>query len=238
MRYELTDFEWAAIRSFLPNKPRGVPRVDDRRVLNGIFWVLRSGAPWRDLRSERADQHAAAEVEAQTRLLHDTADLIAPVITEVSMMSAVVQGEAKGLPRTRIDERSDGRFEPLFAQARKETDEAARILADDGDGVAADLARERAVTARVRHRVARQAIARAILVPLTGPGAEVVRQEQHVLDEVDVELCVVDLDGASRDPVAEGVRRAPKARLALVAATAQVLHNGLAVLGVSAPQKM
>src|SRR5262245_33884489 len=27
----------------------GVPRVDDRRVLNGIFWVLRSGAPWRDL---------------------------------------------------------------------------------------------------------------------------------------------------------------------------------------------
>jgi NADPH2:quinone reductase len=49
MRYELTDFEWAAIRSLLPNKPRGIPRVDDRRVLNGIFWVLRSGAPWRDL---------------------------------------------------------------------------------------------------------------------------------------------------------------------------------------------
>jgi transposase len=49
MRYELTEFEWAAIRSLLPNKPRGIPRVDDRRVLNGIFWVLRSGAPWRDL---------------------------------------------------------------------------------------------------------------------------------------------------------------------------------------------
>jgi hypothetical protein len=32
----------------LPNKPRGVPRVNDRRVLNGIFWMLRSGAPWRD----------------------------------------------------------------------------------------------------------------------------------------------------------------------------------------------
>jgi transposase len=49
MRYELTDFEWTAIKPFLPNKPRGVPRVNDRRVLNGIFWVLRSGAPWRDL---------------------------------------------------------------------------------------------------------------------------------------------------------------------------------------------
>jgi transposase len=33
----------------LPNKPRGVPRVNDRRVLNGIFWVLRSRAPWRNL---------------------------------------------------------------------------------------------------------------------------------------------------------------------------------------------
>jgi transposase len=48
-RYELTDFEWKAIEPFLPNKPRGVPRVDDRRVLNGIFWVLRSGARWADL---------------------------------------------------------------------------------------------------------------------------------------------------------------------------------------------
>jgi transposase len=49
MRYELADFEWAALKPMLPNKPRGVPRVNDRRVLNGIFWVLRSGAPWRDL---------------------------------------------------------------------------------------------------------------------------------------------------------------------------------------------
>jgi len=37
MRNELTDYEWAAIKPFLPNKPRGVPRVNDRRVLNGIF---------------------------------------------------------------------------------------------------------------------------------------------------------------------------------------------------------
>ena len=49
MRYELTDHEWVVIKPMLPNKPRGVPRVNDRRVLNGIFWVLRSGAPWRDL---------------------------------------------------------------------------------------------------------------------------------------------------------------------------------------------
>jgi transposase len=49
VRYELSDFEWAAIKPLLPNKSRGVRRVNDRRVLNGIFWVLRSGPPWRDL---------------------------------------------------------------------------------------------------------------------------------------------------------------------------------------------
>jgi len=43
MRYELADYEWSVITPMLPNKPRGVPRVNDRRVLNGIFWVLRSG---------------------------------------------------------------------------------------------------------------------------------------------------------------------------------------------------
>jgi len=42
MRYGLTDYEWAAVRPLLPNKPRGVARVDDRPILNGIFWVLRS----------------------------------------------------------------------------------------------------------------------------------------------------------------------------------------------------
>ena len=37
MRYELSDCEWTAIRPMPPNKPRGVQRVNDRRVLNGIF---------------------------------------------------------------------------------------------------------------------------------------------------------------------------------------------------------
>ena len=55
-RYDLTDFEWSVIQPLLPNKPRGVPRVDDRRVLNGMFWVLRSGAPWADL-PERYGPH-------------------------------------------------------------------------------------------------------------------------------------------------------------------------------------
>ena len=48
-RYELTDFEWSIMEPLLPNKPRGVPRADDRKVLNGIYWRLRTGAPWADI---------------------------------------------------------------------------------------------------------------------------------------------------------------------------------------------
>jgi transposase len=43
MRYQLSDLEWTAIKPMPPNKMRGVRRVNDRRVLNGIFWALRSG---------------------------------------------------------------------------------------------------------------------------------------------------------------------------------------------------
>jgi transposase len=48
-RYELSDFEWSIIQPLLPNKPRGVPRADDRKVLNGIYWRIRTGSPWADI---------------------------------------------------------------------------------------------------------------------------------------------------------------------------------------------
>jgi transposase len=49
MRYDLTDFEWSAIEPVLPKGRPGPRRKDDRRIMNGVFWVLRTGAPWRDL---------------------------------------------------------------------------------------------------------------------------------------------------------------------------------------------
>lgn len=48
-RYELTDKEWLIIEPLLPKKPRGVPRVDDRRVLSGILWRFSSAAPWAEI---------------------------------------------------------------------------------------------------------------------------------------------------------------------------------------------
>ena len=48
-RYDLSDEEWAIVGALLPKAGKGKRRVDDRRVVNGIFYVLRTGAPWRDL---------------------------------------------------------------------------------------------------------------------------------------------------------------------------------------------
>lgn len=49
MRYDLTDFEWSVIEPVLPKGRPGPQPRNNRRVMNGIFWVLRTGAPWRDL---------------------------------------------------------------------------------------------------------------------------------------------------------------------------------------------
>ena len=50
-RRELTDEQWERLKSLLPpQKPRtGRPSRDHRTIVDGILWVLRTGAPWRDL---------------------------------------------------------------------------------------------------------------------------------------------------------------------------------------------
>jgi transposase len=47
----LTNTQWERLRPLLPpQKPKtGRPAHDHRTILNGIFWILRTGAPWRDL---------------------------------------------------------------------------------------------------------------------------------------------------------------------------------------------
>jgi transposase len=51
---DLTDEQWKVLEPLIPEPPhradgRGRPWRDAREVLNGILWILRTGAPWRDL---------------------------------------------------------------------------------------------------------------------------------------------------------------------------------------------
>ena len=54
-RYELTEGEWNRIKDLLPPEhpkegKRGRPaKCDNRSAMNGILWIARGGAPWREL---------------------------------------------------------------------------------------------------------------------------------------------------------------------------------------------
>jgi transposase len=48
MRFDLSDDEWALLEPLMP-KGRKSARADDRKIMNAIFYVLRTGMPWRDL---------------------------------------------------------------------------------------------------------------------------------------------------------------------------------------------
>lgn len=50
----MSDAEWAFFEPFIMGirQPNGRKPVDHRRVLDGIFWIARTGAPWRDLPEE------------------------------------------------------------------------------------------------------------------------------------------------------------------------------------------
>jgi transposase len=51
---DLTDEQWAVLQPIIPTPPRrpdgrGRPWRDAREVLNGVLWILRTGAQWKDL---------------------------------------------------------------------------------------------------------------------------------------------------------------------------------------------
>ncbi len=54
-RGDLTDAQWARLQPLLPPQRRGKgttggrPSLDHRPIINGILWILRTGAPWGDL---------------------------------------------------------------------------------------------------------------------------------------------------------------------------------------------
>ena len=52
-RHRLTDEQWECVAPvFPPPANTGRPRSDLRQVVDGVLWILRTGAPWRDLPEE------------------------------------------------------------------------------------------------------------------------------------------------------------------------------------------
>jgi putative transposase len=50
-RHEISDHQWTAIELLLPGKDGdpGRTAIDNRSFVNAVFWIARTGAPWRDL---------------------------------------------------------------------------------------------------------------------------------------------------------------------------------------------
>ena len=50
-RHEISDQEWERVKDLLPpeNSGEGRPSKPNRIMLNGMLWIAKTGAPWRDL---------------------------------------------------------------------------------------------------------------------------------------------------------------------------------------------
>ena len=56
-RQDISDKVWAKLGPLLPGRKgsRGRMAQDNRRFINAVFWILRTGAPWRDLPADYGD---------------------------------------------------------------------------------------------------------------------------------------------------------------------------------------
>ncbi len=57
----LSDLEWSFFEPFVTEMGalRGRPPLDHRRTLDAVFWIARTGAPWRDLPEELGNWNSA-----------------------------------------------------------------------------------------------------------------------------------------------------------------------------------
>lgn len=56
-RHDISDEKWAVLEPHLPGRPGSMGRnaQDNRRFINAVLWILRTGAPWRDLPPDYGD---------------------------------------------------------------------------------------------------------------------------------------------------------------------------------------
>ena len=59
-RFELSDEQWQRVEGLLPGQPGSPGRRgdNDRLLLDAVFWIARTGAPWRDLPERFGDRNS------------------------------------------------------------------------------------------------------------------------------------------------------------------------------------
>ena len=114
---DLTNEQWEVIREYIPEPPRradgrGRPRVESRRCLNGMLWILRTGAPWKDL-PRRYGAYQTVHRRFQEW-------------QESGVMRRLLQGLARDLHRRGGIDLSQGFVDGTFSPAKKGAPESGR----------------------------------------------------------------------------------------------------------------
>ena len=119
-RGELTDTAWAAIAPLLPSDGRrGRPWADHRKVIYGILWKVRTGAPWRDLPERYGPWQTCCDRFVRWRRdgtwerllsrVHGKSDAVSDVFVEVSLDSTVVRAHQHAAGARRLPSPADAK---------------------------------------------------------------------------------------------------------------------------------
>ncbi len=116
MRFDLSDEEWAVIEPLLPKGGRGPRRVNDRRVLNGIFYILRTGAPWRDLPERYGPRTTVYNQPHAARVPLSGGERSSCNCTAGLLLAGAGNCSERQLPTQSGRDRGDSRFSPQSPQ--------------------------------------------------------------------------------------------------------------------------
>ena len=119
-RRELTDTAWAAIAPLLPpDGRRGRPWTEHRKVINGILWKVRTGAPWRDLPEEYGPWQTCYDRFVRWRrdgtwdrlLAHvqTKSGTVSDVLVEVSLDSTVIRAHQHAAGARHLPSQADAK---------------------------------------------------------------------------------------------------------------------------------
>src|SRR5262245_45225696 len=108
MRFDLSDEERALLVPLLP-KNRKSARVDDRRILNAIFYVLRTGMPWRDL-PERYGPYTTAYNRFNRKRIFD--ELASKSLDSLYLIDSTIVKAHRSASGAKGGEKSGDRHQP------------------------------------------------------------------------------------------------------------------------------